>query len=420
MAPCSTATTTSQNSPAVADGRVRVLTRPALSPDGQALAFTDDWPYALGVSQLTPGPVGSIPSYLGQGALGMLRMPWLGSTTLSPAHWSAQDRILVSSYGTTFKSGKARTQAWQPLPSYAAAEGVNDYVKWHQLVWFDLEANFAVDLVSLGYGSDALDARNKAVAAAKGSSWGLLATGDSNVSAVSPSFNPAGDTLAYVATDYSPDSYPSALATKADIRLVPYNSRTGGVSQPLVGASEPNAFEYEPSFSADGKLIAFSRAATGGPDGPYRNRYAEVTVVPATGGQRVRLVANDPNTCAGDPTPLALLNGSAAWGPSPVHRDGHTYYFLLFTSARKYGDEFASQFQVPKIPVDSVTPTSSTQLYLTTIVVDDATGSIVSYPAIYIWNQNRIASSAGVSQFTNMTPVWGSTVLPPLNLPALP
>jgi hypothetical protein len=410
------------NSPklAWADGRVRIITRPALTPDGQALAFTDDWPYALGVSQLTPAPVGSIPSYVGKGALGMLRMPWLGSTTLSTAHWSPQDRILVSSYGTTFKSGTARTKPWQPLPTYAGAEGAPDYVKWHQLVWFDLEANFAVDLVSLDYGSEAVEGRGAAVAAAKGSSWDLIATGDSKVSDVSPSFNPTGDTLAYVATDYSRDGYPNALATKADVRLVPYNSRAGGVSQPLAGASDPNAFEYEPTFSADGKLVAFSRAATGGPDGPYRNRYAEVTVVPATGGQRARLVANDPNACAGDPTPLALLNGSAAWGPAPVHRAGRTYYFLLFTSARKYGDEFASQFQVPKGFDDSNTLSTSTQLYLTTIVVDDTTGSISSYPAIYIWNQNRMAGSAGVAQFTNMTPVWGSTVLPPLNIAPVP
>ncbi|HKO50915.1 MAG TPA: hypothetical protein VJV79_24560 [Polyangiaceae bacterium] len=126
---------------------------------------------------------------------------------------------------------------------------------------------------------------------AKGSSWGIVATGDTNTSHVTPSFNAAGDTLAYVATDYTRDGYPSALATKADVRLVPYNSRAGGTSQPLVGASEPNALEYEPTFSPDGKLIAFSRAATGGPDGPYRNRHAELSVVPASGGDRARLLA---------------------------------------------------------------------------------------------------------------------------------
>jgi len=399
------------------DGQVRHIDRPALTPDGQALAFSDDYPYALGISQLTAGPVGSIPSYVGKGALGMLRMPWLGSPTLSRGHWALKDRILVSSYGSTFSSGAARTTPWQSLPSYSGSGSANDWVKWHRLVWFDLEASFTVDLVSLGYGS-AVDARYTAVTAAKGSSWGLIATGDTGVSNVTPSFNPAGDTLVYVATDYSRSGYPDALATTADVRLVPYNSRAGGTSQPLAGASDPDSLEYEPTFSPDGKLIAFSRAATGGPDGPFRNRYAEVNVSPVSGGNRARLLANDPNLCAGDPAPLALLNGSPAWGPNPVHQDGHTYYFLIFTSARKYGDEFATQFQLQGND-DSNTLRTSTQLYLTTIAVDDTNGSITSYPAIYIWNQNRTATT-GVTAFANMTPVWGTTVLPPLNIPPVP
>ena len=405
-----------------ADGQVRRIDRPALTPDGQGLAFSDEWPYALGISQLTAGAVGSIPSYVGKGAQGMLRMPWLGGLAFSLAHWAPHDRTLVSSYGSTFNSGKPRTKPWHQLPTYADGVAVNDYVKWHQLVWFDLEASFAVDLVSLGYGAT-LDARNAAVAAAaadaKAPSWGVIATGDANTSQVSPSFNPTGDTLAYVATDYSRYGYPDALATKADVRVVPYNFRAGGVSQALAGASDANAFEYDPKFSPDGKLVAFSRAATGGPDGPYRNRYAEVSVVPATGGERARLLANDPNLCAGDPTPLALLNGEPAWSPNAVHHGGRTYYFLVFTSARKYGDEFATQFQIDVVFEESETLHSSTQLYLTTIVVDDATGSITSYPAIYIWNQNRLAAGA-ITSFANLTPVWGSTALPVLTIPPVP
>jgi hypothetical protein len=291
-------------------------------------------------------------------------------------------------------------------------------IKWHSLAWFDLEASFAVDLVSLGYGGPS-DARATAVTAAKGSSWGLLATGDTNVSTVSPSFNPAGDTLAYVATDFSPTGEPDALATKADIRLVSYNSHKGGTSQPLSGASDPNTLEYQPTFSPDGKFIAFTRAAAGGPDGAFRNRTAEVTVIPASGGSGTRLVANDPNACAADPTPLALINGSPAWGPSPVHHDGRSYYFLLFTSARKYGDEFATQFQLDGLDLLN-RPRDSTQLYLTTIVVDDATGSILSFPAIYIWNQDRIATSGAPTAYAAITPIWGTTALAPQSIPAVP
>jgi len=322
--------------------------------------------------------------------------------------------------GTTYKSGKARTQPWQPLPAYAGTDGTveDDKIKWHSLAWFDLEANFAVDLVSVGYGGQS-DPRANAVTAAKGSSWGLIATGDTNVSNVSPSVSPAGDTIAYVATDYSPTGEPDALSTKADIRLVPYNAHKGGASQPLSGAADANTLEYQPTFSPDGKFVAFTRAAAGGPDGAFRNRNAEVTVIPTGGGSGTRLVANDPNACAADPTPLALINGSPAWGPNPVHHDGHTYYFLLFTSARSYGDEFAKQFELNGLDLLN-RPRASTQLYLTTIVVDDATGSVSSYPAIYIWNQNRVAADGSPIAYAAITPAWGTTVLAPQTVPPVP
>ncbi|MES1172949.1 MAG: hypothetical protein ABUL62_01380 [Myxococcales bacterium] len=403
------------------DGQVRVITRPALTPDGQALVFSDDYPYSIVASQLTVGPVGSVPSYLGTGAAGMLRMPWLGSQSLSPGHWANQDRVLISSYGTTFKSGKARTLPWDKLPVYAGTDGAtaSDYIKWHALAWFDLEAGFAVDL-SGSYGSPALQQRNNAVAAARGKSWNLIATGDTNMSDVSPSFNSAGDSIAYVATDYSPFGEPYSSAKVADVRVVPYHDRAGGVSRAVQGASDPNYLEYEPTFSPDGKLIAFSRAPTGGPDGPFRNRFGEVTVVATTGGTPAPLVANTPNVCAGDSLPLTLLNGSPTWGPTVGHWGGRSYYFLLFTSVRKYGDEFSTPFQIGGTD-NTGTLRNSTQLYLTTVVVNDKTGSVASYPAIYLWNQNRIAGpdGAGVgTQYANMTPVWGSTELAPLGIEA--
>jgi len=403
-----------------ADGAVRWIGRPLLTPDGQAVVFNDDWPYAMAFADLRVGSVGAIPPSVGAGALGMLRMPWLGTPALSLAHWAAKDRILVSSFGTTFKSGTARIIPWAKLPTYAGTDGAteDDLIKWHSLAWFDLEASFIVDLVSLGYGGQS-EPRSTAVAAAKGTSWDLLATGDKNVSNVSPSFNPAGDTLAYVATDYSPTGEPDALATKADIRLVPYNNHKGGASLALSGASDPNTLEYQPTFSPDGRFIAFTRAAADGPDGAFRNRSAEVAVIPASGGSGTRLVANDPNACAADPTPFALINGSPAWAPSPVHHDGRSYYFLLFTSARKYGDEFTTQFQLDGLDLLNK-PRDSTQLYLTTIVVDDATGSILSFPAVYIWNQNRIAASGAPTAFATISPVWGTTALAPQTLPPVP
>jgi hypothetical protein len=202
--------------------------------------------------------------------------------------------------------------------------------------------------------------------------------------------------------------------------VVPYNNRAGGTSQALQGASDPNYFEYEPTFSPDGKFVAFSRAPKTGPDGPFRNRLGEITVLASTGGSPVPLAANDPNACAGDSLPLTLLNGSPTWGPSVGHRAGRSYYFLLFTSVRKYGDEFSTPFQIGGTD-DSGTLRDSTQLYLTTVVVDDKTGTVTSYPAIYLWNQNRTPGPQGASvglQYANLTPVWGNTVLPPVQIEA--
>jgi hypothetical protein len=99
-------------------------------------------------------------------------------------------------------------------------------------------------------------------------------------------------------------------------------------------------------FAWTRRSASFSRAPKAGPDGPFRNRFGEVTVVPSTGGSPAPLAANDPNACAGDSLPLTLLNGSPTWGPTVGHRAGRSYYFLLFTSARKYGDEFSTPFQI--------------------------------------------------------------------------
>jgi WD40-like Beta Propeller Repeat len=200
--------------------------------------------------------------------------------------------------------------------------------------------------------------------------------------------------------------------------VVPYNARAGGISRALLGASDANYLEYEPTFSPDGKLIAFSRAPAGSADGPFRNRFGEVTVVATGGGTPAPLVANTPNVCAADSLPLTLLNGSPTWSPTVGHRGGRSYYFLLFTSARKYGDEFSSPFQIGGL-YNAGNLRDSTQLYLTAVVVDDKTGSVTSYPAIYLWNQNRVAGADGVgvgTRYANMTPVWGSTELARLEI----
>ncbi len=117
-----------------------------------------------------------------------------------------------------------------------------------------------------------------------GTGYGLIATGDTGISDVSPVINHKGDTIAYVATDYSPDGHPDATATIATVRTVPYNNKAGGTSTALAGASDAAHLNYYPSYSADDKLIAFVQAplpSTASPDGPYYNRFGQEMVVPA-------------------------------------------------------------------------------------------------------------------------------------------
>jgi hypothetical protein len=105
-------------------------------------------------------------------------------------------------------------------------------------------------------------------------------------------------------------------------------------------------------------------------------------VIPAAGGTALSLAANEPASCAGD----AFSN------------NGRSYYFLIFSSARKYGDEFSKQFKLPPNPLSSFKGGNySSQLYLAAIVVDSATGQVTTYPAVYIWNQNRAPSADGAT-----------------------
>src|SRR5262249_58797889 len=122
--------------PGFVDGQVRCMGCHTSTPDGQAVVFTDDWPWAKAAAGVASGSVGQVPSYIGPGARAIMKMPWWGTQAMSPAHFAAGDRVLVTSYATTFKSGTARTKPWQGLPYYDSANPDNDdRVKWHALAW---------------------------------------------------------------------------------------------------------------------------------------------------------------------------------------------------------------------------------------------------------------------------------------------
>ena len=188
--------------------------------------------------------------------------------------------------------------------------------------------------------------RNQAIQAAQGSAWGVFALEGEVAHAVTPDISNAGDKIAYVSTDQSPNGHPSYDASRADIYTVPFNARKGGSVTPLSGAADSQAYEYYPSFSADDELIAFTRAPNKGgcpkcPDGPYYNRFGEINVIPAAGGTRTPLLANQPVQCAGDNADIGLINSWPKWSPSALKVDGKTYYFLIFSSGRKHDGQFA-------------------------------------------------------------------------------
>ncbi len=206
-------------------------------------------------------------------------------------------------------------------------------------------------------------------------------------------------------------------------KTVAYNNRAGGTGQGLMGASrsEPCS-EYYPSYSADDKWIAFTQApkpGTASPDGPYYNRFGKIMVVPAGGGVATALSSNDPNACCGgDDVSRRHHQQLAEVGARCLRRPRKTYYFLIFSSARKYGDEFATQFPLPMSSAsDFGGLNDSSQLWLAAVVVDNTSGKVDTYPAQYIWNQNRIATNDGKGagiQFSNLTPAWDPFKLPPL------
>jgi len=403
------------------DGQVRCMGCHTTMPDGSGVIFTDDWPWSKVAAGIGTN-AGNVPSYLGAGAQAMMKTPWWGTQTMSPAHFKTGDRILVSSYATSFLKGEARTMAWQGLPTY----NPNDYASVHQLAWIDLESTANIPDTVTDTPKYPVPVGETQAAAAKGTAWGLIATGDTGLSDVSPSLSHDGNNIVYVATDYSPDGHPDAQAKVATVRTVAYNNKAGGTSAPLTGASSANYLQYYPSYSADDKLIAFIQAPlpTGtatAPDGPYYNRFGQEMVVPAGGGTPTSLAANMPNACAGDDTSAGIINSWPKWSPDVVDAYGKTYYFLIFSSGRKYADEFSQQFQLPANAASDFTGLhSSSQLYLAAVVVDDATGAITTYPAVYIWNQNRSPAAGGTSaslQYSNLTPAWDAIALPPIVIP---
>ena len=380
-------------------GHVQCIGCHVSTPDGEAVAFTDHWPWNNVLAAVEEGKAGQRPPYLTPGAESLMRQPWLGMQTFSPAHWSPGNRIVVTVYSPR---------------STASGVGFTDSAMYPSsrdtLVWFDLEAAF--QLSGDPTQGDVQQQYNQQFAAELGRAFGMLPLNGETRSAATPDFSHDGTRVVYTSADRTQDGRLSANNNNVDLHIVPFNDRQGGQVQPLAGAAEPGVAEYYPAFSADDSLIAFNRVAPMDTAPIYYRPDGEIYVVPSEGGTAVRLIANDPPACSGERSP-GVINSWPKWAPSvPQIRASNdefgtpprSFYFLIFSSARSY----PGQFQVPKTQY-SPPDTRSSQLYVTTVVRNERTGELQTFPALYLWNQETTT--------TNLTPAWDEFKIPDVTPP---
>ncbi len=387
------------------------------TPDGTAMVFSDDYPWNMGIASVEAGVAGSSPTYVTAGALEVMKIPYLGTGTMMPTPWAEGDRTLITTMGR--RSGYVYID-WvtKPVPLL------------HDLMWIDLATPANITGATPA-------AREMSIMAAQNTAWGIITSEIGSIS--NPNSAKTTMQVAYSVSETSADGHPDWHNNTSDIHVLTMTSprAAAGPSVKLAGASEPGMLEYYPSFSPDDAFIAFNRApqptnlsrckqdpnstppcannpATLGenPDGPYYNRKGEVYIVPSAGGTPHRLRANDPVSCSGETSP-GVLNSWAKWSSAVREHEGKNYYFIIFSSARAYEGQFELTPTVYTPPIS----TKSSQLYMSVVEHDPATGETVSYAPIYLWNQNYLATGPDTYEelkTANLTPAWEDFSIPPV------
>lgn len=371
------------------EGRVRCIGCHTSTPDGDAVAFVDSWPWNSVLASIKDDDRGARPSYVSEATSKIIQQPWQGSPTFSSGHWATGKRWMVQSFGS-------RDPGWQPPPSDADGWNATGH---DQLIWFDLD--YQGTLPELGR------PLSDAVEELRGVAYDFIAREGDEDGAVNPDWSHNGEWIAYVSAEKTLDGHSGGRVDEediefdTDIRIVPFNDGAGGPADALGGASSDNHREYYPDFSSDDEFIAFTRSE--GTTGPaYYRGDGEIFVVPSKGGEALRLSANDPPACSGEVSP-GVHNSWPKWAPSVKEDDeGRKYYWLIFSSARRY----VGQFDL--VPDEYSPGGPSSQLYMAGIIVEG--GEIVEhFPAVYLWNQTTNAS--------NLTPAWDEIQIPDVENP---
>lgn len=319
----------------VGDETVQDVLRPATAgtacvgchsstPDGQFVGFAaspqagNGDPATLGLRSADGNA--TEPTFLTDSARALMARQNQEQPVFSPLHWEAGDRVAVTMF---------------PTPGF-------------EIIWTDLEAT----------------------STAEDTGWGVLARNNDPNPAAYASFAHTQDRVLYVSSSVVSSG---VTVTHGDLATIPYADRAGGDSTKIPGADTTAYSEYYPVFAPDDAYVAYNRV----PDGQssYNNAQAEVFVIPAAGGDPVRLAANDPPACSGRTSP-GVTNSWPKWAPAATSSGARTFYWLTFSSTRS--------------------PGSNPQLYVTPVVEEG--GVLTTYPALYLWNQP--------SAENNHTPAW--------------
>ncbi len=169
---------------------------------------------------------------------------------------------------------------------------------------------------------------------------------------VFPAFAPNGNFFVWTQS-FVPGKL--GVNTESQLMRMEYNGGAGGIGVPVEGASEPGELYYYPAITPDSEWIVFNKEGDVSPDvqvackigdgpigesGSYNNCHSEVWIVPAEGGQAIRMDK------ANGPVGAGLTNSWPSVGPeTPGDR-----HWIAFSSYRPYGHKLNSN-EKPLAPI---------------------------------------------------------------------